>query len=160
MIPREIEAHDLLIQAPISGWNLQVMSTNWAGYWIVQLSTKNSPPLALLIHLDNLASICQAMRSCIDTANQPSGYPRATTMLVTAASQLPTSENDKGAISILSEWSAEPIMVLNFYRGGHGKENAIRQALALDDAMKLSDLFASIYNDFQDKQEWKPRVAT
>ncbi len=157
MIPKEIEAHDLLVEAPISGWKLEVMSTNWPGYWIIQLSQEGSHPLALLIRLDNLAGICCAMRSCIDTANNPEGYSRAKTMFVTAASNLPTPSNDKGAVTVMSEWSAEPIMVLSYYRGGHGEGNVIRQELALDDAMRLSDMFATVYSRFPDKQTWEPR---
>jgi hypothetical protein len=60
----------------------------------------------------------------------------------------------------MSEWGSEPtILILSYYRGGHGDANVIRQALALDDAMKLSDLFAAVYNKIPDKQNWKPRAA-
>lgn len=152
MIPKEVQANELLIEAPISGWTLQVMSTNWAGYWILQLTRLGHPPLALLMHLDNLSDICRAIRSCIDAASNPENYPRAKTMFVTAASDLPTQVSDKGAVSVMTEWNSDPIMVLSYYRGGHGEGNIIRQVLALDDAMKLSDMFATVYNRFSDKQ--------
>jgi hypothetical protein len=163
MIPREITANELLIEiieAPTTQWTLQVMSTNWVGYWILQLSHRQQPPFALLIHLDNLAAICRAVRSCIDTAQTPQQFPGAETMFVTAASQLPTQKNEKGAVTVMSDWSSEPFLVLSYYRGGgHGDGNVIRQALTLDDALKISDLFTAVYNEFADKKDWKPRAA-
>jgi hypothetical protein len=36
MIPKEIEADELVVEALISNWKLEVMSTNWRGYWILQ----------------------------------------------------------------------------------------------------------------------------
>ena len=141
----------------ISDWMLEVMSTNWPGYWIIQLRQEGHHSLALLVHLDNLAGICRAMRSCIDAASNLDVHPQAKTMFVTAASNLPTPSNDMGAVAVMSMWSAEPIIVLSYYRGGHGDGNVIRQGLALDDAMRLSDMFTTIYNQFPDKQAWEPR---
>jgi hypothetical protein len=160
MIPKEIIAYSLLISAPINGWNLEVMTTNWPGYWIFQISheLENQPSLAMLINLDNLALICQAMRSCIDKAYKPSISSRQETMIVMAASQLPTPENDKGAVTIMSEWASDPTLTIIYYRGGQGDGNRISQSLALDDAMDLSNMLAKVYNSFEDKKNWEPRA--
>lgn len=158
MIPRDVEADELLIEVPVSGWTLQYMSTNWPGYWILQLAHHDQPPLALLTDFSHLTAICQAMRSCIDAARNPGHFPRAETMLVTAASELSTPTNDEGAVSVMTEWSSDPVMVISYYRGGRGDGNVIRQALAIDDAMALYNLFATVYNRFPEKRSWKPRM--
>ena len=97
-------AHDLRFAALFSDWRLELMSTNWLGYWIIQLTSENHKPLAMLINLDHLTAICTSMRLCIDTANNPSQYPGATTMLQRVAVDLPTQDNTDGAITILSDW--------------------------------------------------------
>jgi len=158
MIPAELEAKDLRFDAFISEWKLEVMSTNWHGYWILQLTHRNNPPLALLIDLDNLAAIVRSVQSCINAARDPNSYPGAKTMYVTAATGLPTQSNDEGAVTVLGEWKSEPFIVLNYFRGGHGEGTIIRQALAVDDAMRLSDLFAVVYNECPHKESWKARI--
>lgn len=158
MIPSEIQANELMFDALISDWKLEVMSTNWSGYWIVQLTQQAKNPLVLLIDLDNLAAICQAIRSCIDTARDTKNYPRSKTMYITAASRLPTQTNDEGAITVLSIWESQPVLVINYFRGGHSEDNVIRQGIALLDAIRLSDLFATVYNGFPGKQNWTPKL--
>ena len=157
MIPPEVKANELLIEAPISDWILQVMSTNWLGYWILQLVQKGQPQHAILISLDNLVTICEAIRSCIDTAVNSESNSKAKAMFVTAASNLPTQMNDNGAVTVMADWSSDPVIGVSYYGGEHGEGNVIRQALALDDAMRLSDMFATVYNRFPEKKSWKPR---
>jgi hypothetical protein len=157
MIPREIESEQCLFQATICEWRLEVSSTNWSGYWIVQLAHRKEKPLALLIDLDNLAAICQGLRKCIDVMSTPDLYPRATMMLDTCARELHTPDGSGGAIMVVSEWESTPIVSLRYYRGGHGAGNVIEQSLYVDDAMRLYDMFAQVYDAFPNKQAWTPK---
>ncbi len=161
MIPKEIEANDILVEAIISGWRFEIISTNWLGYWIVQLSSKEGKPLALLIHLDQLASICNGLRTCIDASRNPSRHPGVTNMVQTVAVELPTSVNDEGAMTIFAEWTTDPVIALNYYRDKRASGRAaIRQALHANDAMELYDRIVWVYNKFPNKQSWGRRVAT
>lgn len=160
MIPKEIEADVLLVEAVISEWRLQIISTDWPGYWIVQLSSKEGEPLALFIHLDQLASICIGFRACIDASTNPSRHIGVTNMVQMVATELPTSVSDEGAITIFAEWATDPIITLNFYRGKKSStQAAIKQVLHANDAMVLYDHIASVYNKFPNKQSWERRIA-
>jgi len=159
VIPSEIMAHDLRFAALFSDWRLELMSTNWLGYWIIQLTSENHKPLAMLINLDHLTAICTSMRLCIDTANNPSQYPGATTMLQRVAVDLPTQDNTDGAITILSDWQERPYLNINYYRHRKvGRERArITQAFSIEDAERLYNFFATVYNQFPEKGAWTPR---
>jgi hypothetical protein len=90
VIPPEIMARDLMFAAPMNGWRLELKSTNWIGYWIVQLTSESHELVEMLITFDHLTAICTGMRACIDVADDPSQYPGATTMLQRVAVDLPT----------------------------------------------------------------------
>lgn len=160
MIPKEIEAIKRLLEANISGWHLEVLSTNWLGYWIVQLDSKGQRHLALLIDFDNLTAICMGLRQCINAASPGwSGVDGgAKTMFVTCARKLKTSEGNDGAITVISQWESKPIVELRYYRGGTHTRDTVDQALYIEDAMRLSDMLADLYNSFPDKQNWAPRT--
>ena len=82
MIPSEITAHDLMFATTMNNWRLELLrSTNWLGYWIIQLTSESHELVDMLINFDHLTAICTGMRACIDVANNPSHYPWATTML-------------------------------------------------------------------------------
>lgn len=158
MIPKEIEANELLIKADISNWLFQLMSTNWAGYWIVQL-TNGDKSLPMLIDLDHLIGFCSGLKKCID-AHKNSNYVAAkiTGMNEIVASKLATPFNDEGSISITSDWESDPFITLNFYNNRKDSNKlVIRQNLYNADAMKFYDLLAGVYNAFPDKSNWEPR---
>jgi hypothetical protein len=160
MIPKDLEANELLVEALISKWRLELLSTNWPGYWLVQLSSEGQDPLALLIDLDQFSNFCQALRRCIDAASKISPIPRGTQMLQTAATELPTQTTGSGAITVLADWETEPLIVLSYYRGGPSpSRNTIRQMLHANDAMDLYDLLAAVYNNCPNKQSWEKRGA-
>ncbi|MEI8064047.1 MAG: hypothetical protein WCH84_08280, partial [Verrucomicrobiota bacterium] len=93
MIPKEIGAIQGLFETNISDWRLELMTTNWVGYWMLQLSNKKQKPLAFLIDLDNLAAVCQGLRKCIDaTKSSDFNLPRTSTIIITCASQLHTPD--------------------------------------------------------------------
>ena len=158
MIPKDIKADVLLYQALISDWQLQVMSTNWSGYWIIQLISKKQRPLAMLIHLNNLAAICNGLRLCIDAAKNPSKYPGVKTMYQTLARELPTSHNNDGAMSVVSEWKTEPVVLLSYYGGRSRSDGVIKQGLHVDDALEFYNCLSVIYEQFPNKQDWVPHI--
>jgi len=161
VIPKEIQADVTLIEAMISEWRLEVMSTNWSGYWIIQLARKGAQPLALLVHLDQLAAICTGLRMCIDAAKNPSLHPGATTMHRLVAVDLPTQIGNEGAITITSGWDSTPVVMLRYHRDKRSSgDQVIRQGLHADDAMDLYDLIVGVYNKFPMKQSWKARALT
>jgi hypothetical protein len=116
----------------------------------------------MLIDLDNLAAVCTGMRACIDAANDPSQYPGAATMFQRVAVDLPTQDNTDGAITILSDWQAnDPYLNINYYRNreiGRKGLPPITQALSIKDAQRLYNFFASVYNQFPDKEDWTPNA--
>ena len=159
MIAKEVQGRVLEAEALIDGWRLELISTNWNGYWIIQLSSKGQPTLAMLIHLDQLSAICTGLRLCIDVTRDSSRYPRAKTMYRTVAVDLPTNANNEGAITIISDWTTEPVVLISYYRSNLRVEgNVIKQGLHADDAMRLYDRMAGVYNAFSDKQNWAPRT--
>lgn len=159
MIAKEVQGKVLEVEALIDDWRLQLISTNWNGYWIIQLLSKGQPTLAMLIHFDQFSAICTGLRLCIDAAKDPSQYPRAKTMYRTVAADLPTNANDEGAITIVSDWTTEPVVLINYYRSNLRTEgNVIKQGLHADDAMRLYDRLAIVYNAFDGKQGWTQRT--
>jgi hypothetical protein len=160
VIPPDIMARDLMFAAPMNGWRLELKSTNWLGYWIIQLTSESHEVVEMLITFDHLTAICTGMRACIDVADDPSQYPRATTMLQRVAVDLPTQvtqKNTDGAISILSGWEEAPYLNINYYRSSNVDSPAITQALSIEDAHGLYNFFANIYNQFPAKKTWAPR---
>ena len=157
MISAEVKARDVMMDAIINEWKLETISTNWPGYWIVQLTRPGHQFMALLVDLESLAGVCRAISQCIDAARDPSSYPGAKTMYVTAASGLPTTASNEGSISVMSEWESIPCLTTNYYSGARGKDSVIRQSLDIEDAMKLCDLYTRIYLDFPGKERWSPR---
>jgi hypothetical protein len=158
MIPKEVTANELLIEAEISNWIFQLMSTNWSGYWIIQLSNgeKNLP---LLIDLDVLARFCSGLRKCID-AQTNINYAAAniTDMYEIVASKLSNPFNDEGSISITSQWDSEPFIMVNYYDNRIDENKlTIRQSLISQDAKKFYDLLANVYNAFPNKSSWSKR---
>jgi hypothetical protein len=158
MIPKEATANELLIEAEISNWIFQLMSTNWSGYWIIQLSNgeKNLP---LLIDLDVLARFCSGLRKCID-AQTNINYAAAniTDMYEIVASKLSNPFNDEGSISITSQWDSEPFITVNYYDNRIDENRlTIRQSLISQDAKKFYDLLANVYNAFPNKSSWSKR---
>ncbi len=158
MIPKEVTANELLIEAEISNWIFQLMSTNWSGYWIIQLSNgeKNLP---LLIDLDILARFCSGLRKCID-AQTNINYAAAniTDMYEIVASKLSNPFNDEGSISITSQWGSEPFITLNYYDNRIDENKlTIRQSLISQDAKKFYDLLANVYNAFPNNSSWSKR---
>lgn len=136
------------------------MSTNWSGYWIIQLSADGEARLALLINLDQLAAICTGLRACIDASLEPARHAGVTSMLQSVAASVPTQVNDKGAMAIHADWSGDPTVSLNYYRGTLRSDGGvIRQTLHAADAMKLYNFVATIYSDFPNKKTWKERAA-
>lgn len=158
MIPSSVIADELMLAAVINDWRLEVISTNWGGYWIIQLTSENNKPLAMLISFDQLTAICTGIRACIDAADNPSHYPGARTMFQSVAIDLPTQENNQGAISVLSSWEKSPHLVINYYRSRQAGGEVIRQGTSIEDAKELYNLFANIYNRFPAKKTWTPRV--
>lgn len=154
MIPANIIADELLISALISGWRLEVMSTNLVGYWIFQLTKQDDDSLAILINFDHLAAFCNGMRACIDATDDSSQYPRATGMFQTVAVDLPTQKNGDGGISLVSDWKEVPHLTISYYRARKIPGAVIRQTVSIKDARALYDFFAKIYNDFPNKQDW------
>lgn len=78
-------------------------------------------------------------------------------MFVFCARALQTQDGNSGAIAAVSEWEKTPLVTLRYYRGGHGPENVISQVLHVNDAWRLADMFAQVYNAFPAKETWKPR---
>jgi hypothetical protein len=158
MIPKEVEADELLIKAQISDWLFQLMSSNWAGYWIVQLSN-DEKSLPMLIDLDHLAGFCSGLKKCIDAHKNPNYVAaKITSMIEIVASKLATPFNDEGSISITSNWESDPFITLNFYNNRNDSNKlVIRQSLHNADAMDFYNLLAGVYNDFPDKSNWEPR---
>jgi hypothetical protein len=97
------------------------------------------------------------MRACIDVANNPSQYSRATTMLQRVAVDLPIQDNNDGAVTILSNWENGPYLNINYYRSRNVESETITQALSIEDARGLYNFFANIYNEFPAKKTWTPR---
>jgi hypothetical protein len=157
VIPPEITAHDLMFAAHINDWRLELKATNWLGYWIIQLTNESHEGVDMLINFGHLTAICTGMRACIDVASNPSQYPRATTMLQTVAVELPTHENNDGAITILSDWEESPYLNINYYRSRNVESPRITQTISIEDAQGLYNLFANIYSEFPAKKTWTPR---
>lgn len=158
MIPKDVVANELLIEAEISNWIIQLISTNWSGYWIIQLSNgkKNLP---LLIDLDILAGFCNGLRKCID-AQTNINYAAAniTDMYEIVASKLSNPFNDEGSISIASKWDSEPYITINYYDNRRDENKiTIRQSLVIEDAKKFYDLLVNVYNNFPNKSSWVKR---
>lgn len=160
VIPKEITANELLIDTEISNWLFQLMTTNFLGYWILQLS-KDSKCLALLLDLESFNGFCTALKKCIDgPSNSTYSAAQISNMYEIAASELSNPFNDDGAISILSNWESDPYITLNFYNNSEGVNKlVIRQSLYIPDAMQLYNLLASVYNNFPDKLTWTPKFS-
>jgi len=158
MIPKEVEADELLIKAEISDWLFQLMSTNWTGYWIIQLSNSEKS-LPMLMDLDHLIGFCSGLKKCIDAHKNPNYVAaKVTSMIEIIASKLATPFNEEGSISITSNWESDPFIALNFYNNlKDSNKLVIRQSLYNADAMKFYDLLAGVYNAFPDKSNWEPR---
>lgn len=155
MIPSDIRVEALVYEVTIGLWRLEIMTTQWNGYWICQLSRPEHRPLAMLIDLDDLTGICLGLRSCINNAHQK---PVKTTQMYTfLARGLPTQSSDAGAISATAEWKADQpeTVTLCFYPGDRSEN--IYLAMALKDAMRVCDAFSIQYNETSDKQAWTPR---
>jgi hypothetical protein len=161
MIPIEIKPNELLIKAEISNWLFQLMTTNWSGYWIIQLSS-GQKKFPILIDLDHLIKICSGLKKCIDAQKNPLyEVAKITSMHEIVASKLATPFNDDGSISISSNWESEPIITMNFYNNQKDSDQPIiRQSLYQSDAMKFYDLLAGVYNSFPNKSDWKARKLT
>jgi hypothetical protein len=158
MIPKKVEADELLIKAKISDWLFQLLSTNWTGYWIVQLSNSEKS-LPILIDLNHLIGFCNGLKKCIDAHSNPNYVAaKITSMIEIIASNLPTPFNDEGSISITSNWESDPFITLNFYNNQKDSHKlVIRQSLYNADAMDFYNLLAGVYNSFPDKSNWEPR---
>lgn len=160
MIPKEIEPVDLLIKVEIEEWKFELISTNWSGYWLVNLSNFKKEFLSFLINLDELIALCNSLKKCIN-APKNADYKAAEifNLYEIVASGLPTPFNDEGAISILSDWQENPAITLNFYNNREKPDQlTARQSLMLDDAMEFFNLIAQVYNKFQDKHTWKSKL--
>ena len=158
MIPKEVEANELLIEAEISDWLFQLMSTNWPGYWMVQLSN-GQKSLPMLIDLDNLVGFCSGLKNCID-AHKNENYKAAnvTSMYEIVASKLSNPFNDEGSISITSDWESTPHITVNYYDNRNDENKlTIRQYLINEDAKNFYDLLAAIYNAFPNKSSWEKK---
>ncbi len=57
MIPPEITAYDLMFAAHINDWRLELKSTNWLGYWIIQLTSESHEVVDMLINFDHLYQV-------------------------------------------------------------------------------------------------------
>jgi len=116
MIPKEIEPVDLLIKVEIEEWKFELISTNWSGYWLVNLSNSKKDLVSVLIDLDELIAFCNSLKKCIN-ASKNADYKAAEifNLYEIVASGLPTPFNDEGAISILADWQENPVITLNFY---------------------------------------------
>ena len=66
MIPKEIEPVDLLIKVEIEEWKFELISTNWSGYWLVNLSNFKKEFLSFLIDLEVLIAFCNSLKKCIN----------------------------------------------------------------------------------------------
>ena len=159
VIPKEIAAQDIEITAPISGWLLQFMSTNWSGYWILQLTKEQQNPVAMLLNLDHLTNICIGMRKAIDAALNPESFPHVTMMNVKIADNILTNLSDSGSITVISEWNCDKIATINYYPSTD-RIGIVRQTLYIADAMELCDMFSCVYNKFPDKHTWIPKSIT
>jgi hypothetical protein len=160
MIPKEIEPVDLLIKVEIDEWKFELISTNWSGYWLVNLSNTKKDLVSVLIDLDELIAFCNSLKKCIN-ASKNADYKAAEifNLYEIVASGLPTPFNDEGAISILADWQENPVITLNFYNNREKPDElTARQSLKLDDAMEFFNLIAQVYNKFQDKHTWKPKL--
>lgn len=160
MIPKEIEPVDLLIKVEIDEWKFELISTNWSGYWLVNLSNSKKDLVSVLIDLDELIAFCNSLKKCIN-ASKNADYKAAEifNLYEIVASGLPTPFNDKGAISILADWQENLVITLNFYNHREKPEElTARLSLMLDDAMEFFNLIAQVYNKFQDKHTWKPKL--
>jgi hypothetical protein len=158
MIPKEIEADELLIKAEISDWLFQLISSNWSGYWIVQLSN-DEKSLPMLIDLDHLVGFCSGLKKCIDAHKNPNYVAgKITSIFEIVASKLATPFSNEGSISITSNWESDPFITLNFYNNRNDSNKlVIRQSLYNADAMKFYDLLAGVYNAFPNKSNWEAR---
>lgn len=159
MIPKEVEADELLIEADISNWIFQLISTNLTGYWIVQLSN-GEKSLPILIDLNHLIGFCAGLKKCIDAHNNPTYLAtKMTSIYEIVASKLSTPFNDEGSISIIANWESDPFITLNFY--GNRKDSdklVVRQSLYNPDAIKFYNLLAGVYNNFPNKHTWAPKI--
>jgi hypothetical protein len=162
LIPAEIIAENLIFEVHFTDWHFEWMSTNWHGYWIAKLRNDRGEAIAFLLHLENLAAVCQGLRACIDTALNPSSYPRATQMFQTVAINLPTTKSNDGGIAIFSDWETAPIVVFFFYPdrkiGQRSSLRRITQGLGIEDAQDLYNFFAKVYNEFPEKHSWAPHT--
>ena len=60
---------------------------------------------------------------------------------------------------IREDWQENPVITLNFYNHREKPDElTARQSLMLNDAMEFFNLIAQVYNKFQDKHTWKPKL--
>ena len=160
MIPPAIETDVTEIEALISDWRFEMMTTSWPGYWIVQLSKKDASPLAMLLNLNGLENFCVGLRECINAAQTKLSKSAPHSMARLIAENLPTQSNDEGAIQIIADWGSTPSVAICFYRNRtvSGKE-VIRQYLDASDAAEYFGHFEKAVDRMPNRQSWVPRVA-
>jgi hypothetical protein len=158
VIPPVIETDVTEIEALISDWRFEMMTTSWSGYWIVQLSQKGASPLAMLLNLKGLENFCAGLRECVKAAQSKLPKPAPQAMVILVSENLPTQSNDEGAIQIIADWGSKPSVSICFYRNRKvsGKE-VIRQFLDASEAAEYLGYFERAYDRMPNKQSWVPK---
>ena len=146
MLPQELKAVDRLVAAHFYQCLMEFFSTNASEKWILLLRHEEKGNLEFLLDIDEYYSFVSGLKQCINAALNSQSTPGVSMMHNTIARDLETTQSNSGAISIISVWDDEPNVQFNFYQNENDRESITTLIYALEDAMKLHDLYCEAYN--------------